>query len=202
MSQRSSRLLIIFIRNPVHGKVKTRLAKSIGDDKALRVYRELLEHTREVAAVTDSDRQVWYSEDTDEQDEWNQPLFSRHRQRGESLGERMEEAFALGFESGYNEIVIIGSDCPALKTGHLEEAFRELRRFDLVLGPSVDGGYYLLGMNRFYKELFRDMPWSGPELCGRTLDVAQELRLQVYKLETLNDIDTAEDLAAWQKRMR
>lgn len=200
MSQRSNRLLLIFIRNPVRGMVKTRLASSVGDRQALRIYRELLVHTRKIASAADADRQVWYSDYADEQDEWNQPLFSRHRQREGSLGDKMEEAFAHGFESGYREIVIIGSDCPTLETGHLEVAFRELIRSDLVLGPSKDGGYYLLGMNRFYPELFRGMPWSKPDLFRQTIEVAKNLDLSVHALETLYDIDTADDLAAYQNR--
>lgn len=176
--------------------MKTRLAKGIGEERALQVYRKLLDHTRTVASRTDAVRQVWYDSRIDRSDEWNPPEFVRKCQTAGSLGSRMSHAFKTGFESGYAPIVIIGSDCPALEPHHLSGAFSMLESVDVVLGPSADGGYWLLGMNRFLPELFERKPWSSPELYAETIRQIEKSGFSRAELETLRDIDTADDLEA------
>lgn len=195
-----SRLLLIFVRKPELGRVKTRLARTVGDHRALQIYRKLLDHTRWVAKQVRSDRQVWYAGTPDPSDAWKPPHFSRHRQPEGSLGEKMHSAFDHGFREGYRRIVIVGSDCPSLLPAHVDTAFRHLGDHDVVLGPSEDGGYYLLGLKRSRPELFEGMPWSRPELYSSTLEVIGRNSLRLAELEALNDIDTAGDLNAFRAR--
>lgn len=188
-------VLIIFIKNPQLGKVKTRLARSIGEDKALRVYKELLKYTLAMASNIDVQRQVWYSDYIDQQDAIDPELFDKAIQRGSNLGARMEEAFRQTFLLNRTEkALIIGSDCPDLTEDLIAKAFLKLDRYDLVVGPAVDGGYYLLGMKKNYHELFIDINWSSESVYPETLIRAEELQLKVFELPVLNDIDTEKDL--------
>ena len=189
-----TKVLLIFIKNPEAGKVKTRLAKSIGDDKALQVYKELLEKTISVAKRTDVRRQVWYSSFIDYEDEITTDKFEKYLQSGSNLGERMKNAFQQVFEEGVERAVIIGSDCPSLNKKIVKNAFDRLKEKDLVIGPSEDGGYYLLGMNRYYETLFEDIEWSTESVLESTLQKAESNRLKVFQLPILNDIDNLEDL--------
>lgn len=190
----NSDLLIVFIKNPVDGEVKTRLGASIGSTNALQVYKKLLDHTRDVAAQLDCDRQVWYSSMIDRRDSWNGEQFDKKLQKGDDLGERMSAAFREAFEAGYENAVIIGSDCADLTPGHIEKAFTVLDENDAVIGPSKDGGYYLLGLNNFREELFRDIVWSTPEVFEKTAEIFSRNGMKFKTLDTLNDIDTIEDL--------
>lgn len=188
-------VLIIFIKNPRLGKVKTRLARCIGEDKALRVYKELLKYTLEMASKIDVQRQVWYSDYIDQQDEIDPEFFDKALQKGSHLGARMEEAFRQAFILNRTEkAVIIGSDCPDLTEDLITLAFNKLDRFDLVVGPAADGGYYLLGMKKNHHELFIDINWSSESVYSETLKRAEELQLKVFELPILNDIDTEKDL--------
>ncbi len=187
-------LLMIFIKNPVEGKVKTRLAASVGSTNALQVYKKLLRHTQDVAIQVDCDRQVWYSSMIDRRDSWNTDLFDKKLQQGDDLGERMSVAFRKGFETGYKNVVIIGSDCPDLTPQHIDKAFEELESNDAVIGPSKDGGYYLLGLTGVRPELFNDIAWSTPEVYEKTTELFGRLEMSFSTLEILNDIDTLEDL--------
>lgn len=187
-------LLIIFIRNPEPGKVKTRLTDTIGEEESLKVYRKLLEHTQQVALNVPVDREVWYSDYIDREDEWSPSEFSKKLQKTGDLGDKMLYAFQEGFDSGYDKIVIIGSDCLELNVNHIKDAYQFLDQYDVVLGPSADGGYYLLGMKRLIPGLFLDKPWSEPDLYRQTVLTIRNESLTYYELEQLNDIDTWEDL--------
>lgn len=187
-------LLLIFIKNPEKGRVKTRLAESIGDEQALNVYRELLSITKSVTDELNCARQVWYSRFVDEQDQWSGDHYEKKLQVGQNLGQRMKNAFQDGFEEGYQKIVIIGSDCAELDPGILRQSFEALDSNDTVLGPSRDGGYYLLGMNRMYTDLFEDKDWSTPHVFDDTLEQIKKKQLTFRLLPILNDIDTKEDL--------
>lgn len=187
-------VLLIFIKNPEAGKVKTRLAKSIGDLEALQIYKKLLKRTLTVAAQSEVRKQVWYSTFIDKEDEISTDTFEKYLQTGSDLGARMSGAFQQAFKDGADRVVIIGSDCPDLNEDVLEDAFKQLENCDLVIGPSEDGGYYLLGMNRFYGALFNDVEWSTESVLESTIDRASEIGLNIEKLPVLNDIDTVEDL--------
>ncbi|MBD0254211.1 MAG: TIGR04282 family arsenosugar biosynthesis glycosyltransferase [Cytophagales bacterium] len=188
------RLLLVFVKNPVRGRVKTRLARTIGDEKALWVYEKLLAHTRRAARGVVAQRWVCYADFVPAADAWLEGGFAPHRQAGETLGDRMHEAFRQGFAAGYRPILIIGSDCPAISPALLEEAFRQLESFPVVLGPAADGGYYLLGMNHLVESLFRDKPWSTPAVLAETVADLQRAHIPYALLPVLSDVDEAADL--------
>jgi rSAM/selenodomain-associated transferase 1 len=194
-------LLLIFIKNPEPGKVKTRLAASVGPEKAYQIYLKLLSLTIDAATQVDAVKQVWYSSYVDSDDFISEKNFNKRKQMGENLGARMLHAFKGGFKEGYDNIVIIGSDCPDVNHVLLEQAFIDLSEHDLVIGPSADGGYCLLGMNKLEAELFRDIDWSTEHVLEQTLEKAKSLTLSVTCLPELNDIDTIEDLekADWDE---
>lgn len=185
--------LLIFLKPPRAGYVKTRLARTVGDDEALRIYRFLLDKTRAAVSGVAAARQLWFAEPPGDYDEWPAELFSQYLQSGADLGARMANAFEQAFAGGAESAVIVGSDCPLLETRHIEEAFAALAVSDLSLGPTPDGGYYLLGMRRFLPDLFRDIAWSTPAVLPATLDIAGRLGLSTHLLPELTDIDTEED---------
>jgi len=191
--------LIIFVKNPEIGRVKTRLAKTIGDEQALSIYQKLLLYTKEITKGLNADKSVYYSEHIDNNDLWDNMLFSKHLQRGDDLGERMQNAFADAFAQGKERVIIIGSDCLELETYMIKEAFAVLENNDVVLGPAKDGGYYMIGMTAFLPTLFEDKNWSTDDLLMDTISDLKKMNAKYYLLKTLNDIDTIEDLKALDK---
>jgi rSAM/selenodomain-associated transferase 1 len=185
--------LLIFIKNPVLGRVKTRLAATLGAEAALAAYQELLAYTRAVATRTTCRRRLYYSDYLPEADEWPADCFEKHLQAGADLGRRMANAFKSAFEAGADRVLIIGSDCPGITPAILAEGFEALRARDFVLGPSTDGGYYLLGMRRFQASLFEGIAWSSPTVCAETLLRMEALGGDCRMLPALTDIDTEAD---------
>lgn len=185
-------LLLIFTRNLYLGKVKKRLAAKVGDLPALGIYEFLLKHTASITAPVDADKRVYYSERVEESDLWNSKIFEKRQQQGADLGERMMNAFKEGFESGYSNIIIIGSDLYDLSTNNIEKAFESLETSDYVLGPAVDGGYYLLGMKSLNSEVFKNKTWSTDSVLEQTLENIKNDKTTI--LEERNDIDHYEDL--------
>ena len=190
----NERLLLLFVKNPVAGKVKTRLARTAGNDRALQVYKQLMQLTEKSAKQVDSARQVWYSSFIDQNDLFDSELFEKRLQKGDDLGERMGNAFSSSYEEGYRSVVIIGSDCPELDSDIIEQAFVELNKSDVVIGPSADGGYYLLGMNTFIPEIFEGIKWSSTDVLSQTKEKLDKSGYSFKELQVLNDIDTEEDL--------
>ncbi len=186
--------LIIFIKNPRKGKVKTRLAATLGDDKALKIYLCLLDYTKKVSERVVSDKLLFYSHQIDAKDEWSNNVFSKHVQIGADLGERMKQAFEVAFKTyHYKKVVIIGSDCAEISSDLVEEAFRELDDHDFVIGPANDGGYYLLGMRELFLPVFENKAWSTSGLLASTLDDLDKNNLSYCILPALTDIDTETD---------
>ena len=140
--------LIIFTRNPQLGKVKTRLAESIGEEKALEIYRALLEHTQSITLNLDCDKFVFYDQNIENNDIWLESVYDKKLQFGVDLGAKMQNAFNQLFELGYKNCIIIGSDIFDFKDFHIQDAFYKLQFSDVVIGPAEDGGYYLLGIKR------------------------------------------------------
>lgn len=188
------RLLIIFARNPVLGRVKTRLAREIGDEKALQVYLKLLEHTHKAASFVNCEKYIFYTDNLDEFGLLDYFKFKKHLQVGNDLGERMLNALITGRKDGFRKIIIIGSDCIDINTALIEKAFDMLESKDCVIGPALDGGYYLIGFNGVHQTLFTDKSWSSQDVFLDTLLDIQQLNLSYGLLETLNDIDSKEDL--------
>lgn len=190
--------LLIFIRNPQLGKVKTRLARTVGDAEALRIYRILLEKTRTAALGVQAERWLFYSDFIEKNDGWPDSDFSKKIQTNGDLGERMEQAFRTAFEEGAKKVIIIGSDCPQLTDEMLQMAFDELDKADFVLGPVPDGGYYLLGMKKLEPSVFHDIEWSTETVKTRTLEKIQAAGKSCALLPVLSDVDTEEDWQAVQ----
>lgn len=185
---------MIFTRNPELGKVKKRLAADIGDKEALELYNFLLKHTFQVTRDLPMDKVVYYSEAIPTGDIWEESTFSKAIQRGNGLGERMKNAFLDGFQKGYTNIVIIGSDLYDLQKEDLERAFLELEQYDYVLGPAQDGGYYLIGKKSLNSTLFENKTWGSDSVLRETLtNLTNE---HIILLEERNDIDTLKDLEA------
>lgn len=185
--------LIIFVRKPELGKVKTRLAATIGDENALKVYNDLLSHTCIITKGLSVDKYAFYSEQATGEDLWSKNGFHRKEQEGIELGKKMENAFENLGNEGYEKIIIIGSDCFELEESLIREAFDQLDKNDVVIGPANDGGYYLLGMKKIYSFLFRNKKWSTDSVCNDTLQDIHEHNLSCYQLPVLTDVDTEED---------
>ena len=193
----SKSLLIIFVKNLELGKVKTRLAASVGHEAALAIYYQLLRKTREVTKPIRVDKVVYYSERADPDDLWENEHYQKACQQGPDLGERMKNAFQKSFAEGYESVCIIGSDCMEISSSLIKEAFEKLQNSDAVIGPSQDGGYYLLGMNQFIPQLFENKVWSTDTVFTATLDDLNTLGMSHCELPVLSDVDTAEDLGDW-----
>lgn len=187
-------LLIIFAKKPELGKVKTRLAATIGDEKALEIYLKLLQHTYKEAYKVKADKAVFYSDKVHDFDMLDYFKFPKAVQSGSDLGEKMKNAFSLGFRRAYEKVVLIGSDCPTVTDEIIENAFRALDNHDAVLGPAEDGGYYLVGIKEPNNELFENKLWSTSDVL---LDTVLDLKKQnksYHLLQTLNDVDVEADL--------
>lgn len=186
--------LIIFVRNTIYGQVKTRLAKTIGNEKALLVYHELLRHTRTISSCLDCDKFVFYSDQIAADDLWDSPAYDKQLQLGDDLGQRMRNAFELVFRNGYEKAVIIGSDCYELDEQKIIKAFKLLETTTSVVGPATDGGYYLLGLTDLIPEIFDNVAWSTSAVCNQTIAILEDLSRSFLLLEPLNDIDEEKDL--------
>jgi len=193
MEKTSDNLLIIFYRNPEKGKVKTRLAATLGDEKAFLIYLELARQTRTVTILLDFDKAVYYSTKIDDHDLWTED-YGKFVQKGNDLGERMHNAFAEGFALGYKSICIIGTDCYELSSHEIREGFQYLKDHDVVIGPTEDGGYYLLGMNKLHTQLFEKKKWSTETVSDDTIKDIEQAGLTFFELVTLRDVDAEEDL--------
>lgn len=186
---------MIFVKNPVLGKVKTRLAKTIGDAQALHVYQNLLRFTSDVSKPLVQDKQVFYSDFLPKEDIlFEDYFFQKAVQQGNDLGERMKNAFKNSFEQGFDSVIIIGSDCPQITTELLQDAFEALKNYPVVLGPATDGGYYLLGMNEYIVQVFENKIWSTATVLEDTLKDLNNLGIDYTLLPMLTDIDEEKDL--------
>jgi rSAM/selenodomain-associated transferase 1 len=188
--------LLIFIKNPIKGRAKTRLAATVGDEEALRIYLELLKHTRNIVSKIDTHRNLFYSHFIDNNDEWNNDDFDKQLQIDSDLGGKMAAGFQTTFEKGATKAVIVGSDCASLTTKIVDAAFIKLENNDFVIGPADDGGYYLIGMKKFTPELFQNIDWSTEKVFPQTIDIINKQNKTYALLPILSDIDYEED---WKK---
>lgn len=188
----SKKALIIFTRNSELGKVKTRLAKSVSDESALNIYKFLIQHTVEITKDLNMDKYVFYSEEIHKNDAWDSDIFRKKLQSGNDLGERMHNAFDEMFGMGYQMAIIIGCDMFDWEKKDLETAFNALQNNNFVIGPAIDGGYYLLGMKEAHNTIFQNKNWGTSTVLEQTLkDLQYE---NVILLKELNDIDYYEDI--------
>ena len=191
--------LIIFAKNPEAGKVKTRLAATIGNEAALTIYNQLIAHIISITTDLPINKYVFYLNEITLNDTWDDNIFRKQLQNGNNLGERMKNAFNTVFENGYKSVVIIGTDCPGLDGDMIMDAFARLDLYDVIIGPSEDGGYYLLGSKCLHSALFESIAWSTSTVLKDTEDKCAELKLDYYMLPLLNDIDEEKDLVYLEK---
>ena len=194
-------LLIQFAREPVPGRVKTRLVPALGESGACELHTELVTHTCQQLLSTRLGRvELWVDGDV------RHPLFLRclddgvcsvHRQQGEDLGARMLFALSDGL-SRADKVLLVGSDCPSLDAGYLQAALEELDDIDSVIGPAEDGGYVLIGATAVHEALFRGINWGASTVLEETLSIARRIGLGVALLDPRPDIDRPEDLQHWQ----
>ncbi|MBF4984013.1 TIGR04282 family arsenosugar biosynthesis glycosyltransferase [Nonlabens mediterrranea] len=184
--------LIIFTRNPELGKGKRRLAATVGDQAAFEIYKFLLSHTREITKSVNAQPQVWYSEKLHQNDAWDNEVYQKYVQQGEDLGVRMQQAFDTAFKT-HDKVVIIGSDMHDLTTQDLDKAFELLDSHDAVMGPAIDGGYYLLGFKQQVPaNVFLNKEWGTETVQAETLKDLKNLNYTL--LEPRNDVDFYEDI--------
>ncbi len=193
--------VIVFAKAPQPGVAKTRLIPLIGAEGAARFHASMVKHTLGTALnARVGPVELHCAPDT--LDTFFSACASRYRvtlypQIGADLGARLQRTFEQGL-LGHKQIIIIGCDCPVLKTYHLREARDALRDHDAVLIPSEDGGYALIGLARCDARLFEDIEWGTDSVLATTRERLRELGWRWRELETLWDIDRPEDYQRWQ----
>ncbi len=198
--------LILFVKYPEPGNVKTRLGKTIGMDRAADVYREIAQSAFRISAAIAGEFTtiyVWFDPGADLTaiQSWvGDKRFVYAEQRGDSLGDRMRHAFQEAFGHGATKVVILGTDVPEINLSIVDQAFDALERHEVVLGPSTDGGYYLLGMRAPGHDLFDGIPWSTPDVFPATLRLLEKHHATVAFVPQLSDIDTLEDYIRFRAR--
>ncbi len=190
--------IVFFVKYPEPGEVKTRLAASIGPDKASELYGNfVLDILARIESTQLSFTICLYPEQKKELIMgWLGDGYEYSHQKGVDLGERMVTAFLEAFAGGHSRVILIGSDFPDLPQSFLEESLGALSTHDAVIGPAMDGGYYLIGFrdSTFSPQAFEGMQWGMGGVFRQTLSILKERRKRVYVLPVWNDIDTIEDL--------
>lgn len=185
--------LVVFIKNPKLGEVKTRLAKEVGDKKALQIYSLLLKHTIEVVnSLSELDVKFYINNFPNEDVFFFNNEIKFFLQEPGDLGKKMQNALDTQLEY-YQNVIIIGSDCPEISSDLIHLAREKLEIFDVVLGPSRDGGYYLLGLNEMHAGIFEKMEWSTDTVSDETIRRLLYKGLNIFLLPALDDVDHAED---------
>jgi rSAM/selenodomain-associated transferase 1 len=192
--------LIVFVRYPEAGKVKTRLAEGTSNEFAGSVYKLCAERIfSEISFLKNFNKYIFYSEEKDKEKiiEWTNNNFFYYHQVGDDLGERMFNAFEFVFNQQNRQAIIVGTDIPDLSKEIILGAIDSLDKNDLVIGPSHDGGYYLLGMKKVHSGLFEDIEWSSNSVFSSTVQKANASNLKIKELQMLRDIDTKNELDNW-----
>lgn len=194
--------LIIFAKEPKKDKVKTRLQGYLSKTQCVNLYKAFLRDTLDLAEKIACEHKIIAYDSHGESPRYLKkiaPRYTFYKQKGECLGERMYNAFKFAKSTGASKIVVIGSDSPALPASSVRKAFGLLDRADLVLGPSFDGGYYLIGLKSPCVGLFKGITWSSPTVFRDTIKNAQKLKKRVALLDKRYDIDDAKDLFRLKK---
>ncbi|MEH1827412.1 MAG: TIGR04282 family arsenosugar biosynthesis glycosyltransferase [Nostoc sp.] len=198
------RHLIIFTRYPEPGKTKTRLIPVLGTVGAANLQRQMSEYTifqvQELQKAIDISVEVRFTGGNSQlMADWlGLDLVYQFQGEGD-LGSRMARSLFEAFQSGAENVIIIGTDCPGVNAQILATAFEKLQAFDLVLGPAIDGGYYLIGLRQPILGLFVNIDWGTDRVFQKTVDIAQKLNLSYVSLSPLADVDRPEDLPIWEQ---
>ena len=195
--------LIIFIKNPELGKVKTRVAATVGNERALEIYHVLMQHTQKVSNRLTAQKYLYYSDFVDKNDIWQNDIYHKAVQHQEQdLGLKMAHAFRELSQKDYQKVLIIGSDCLELTEEIINNAYTQLSDNEVVIGPAFDGGYYLIGFNfqkigenygTVLKQIFLNKEWSHGDVCSEAIKACENLKLSYAELPTLNDVDEEKD---------
>ncbi len=189
--------VVIFVKAPRTGTVKTRLAQGIGSEAATAVYCTLVEALlQNLTALFEVELRFAPDDAAAEIEPWRHPLWRVRPQGDGDLGQRLSNAFAQAFAEGVQRVVIIGSDCPVVTAQDIVDAWTALLQHDVVLGPATDGGYWLIGLHSPQPALFQTIHWSTQAVLRETQDRARAARLNVHLLRELSDVDTEKD---WQE---
>jgi uncharacterized protein len=194
--------LIIFIKNPELGKVKTRLAATIGVEKALKVFKKLLVNIHDKSLEVRADKLLFYSSFVDQNDIWENDVFKKRLQnQSPDLGQRMFSAFEDAKTLGYSKVLIVGSDIYEITSDILNLGFELLENAETVMGPTHDGGYYAIGFNfakihspNFLIDIFLNKTWSHENVAREAIEVINSYAYTCNFLPILSDIDNEEDL--------
>lgn len=192
--------IILFVKYPTEGKVKTRLAETIGNKKALKIYTLLAEKiVTDIKRLRNTYNYIFYSEEEEKNkvQTWIKGNFFYAAQKGKNLGERMSNAFRLVFGHAAKKVLILGTDIPGISTAIINEAIKKLDDYNVVIGPSPDGGYYLLGLNKFTPELFENITYSTSTVLVETIKKIEDMQLTYFTLDEKADIDTEKELTNW-----
>lgn len=192
----SDRALVVFVKRPSPGAVKTRLVPALGDAGAAGLYRALAEHVLEATTPEGEYERLVFFDPEDALEEMRAwlPGVRLLAQSGDDLGARMADAFARAFARGARRVAIVGTDTPGVSRETVDQALGALDEADVVIGPAEDGGYYLLALRAPRPELFAGIAWSTPTVCDETLRRAAASALAVHRLPRRRDVDTLEDL--------
>jgi uncharacterized protein len=201
--QETHNALIIFIKNPQLGKVKTRLAATVGNEKALEIYHILMAHTQKITHRVNAEKYLYYSDFVDKNDIWTNEVYHKSVQHeGHDLGLKMAFAFRDALQEKHQKVLIVGSDCLELTDEIINQAYSKLTDNEVVIGPAFDGGYYLIGFNfqtigercgEVLKQVFLDKQWSHAQVYDEAIKTCESLNLKYDKLETLTDVDEEKD---------
>jgi len=197
MTKTKNQALILFVKAPRPGAVKTRLQPQLTPQIALQLYRAMVEDLLDtVKTMSNCDIHIYYypADAYKEVHSWLGEKWNFHPQQGEDLGARMANAFADLVSQTYPKIVLAGSDIPSIELQTIKDAFNQLGESDLVIGPCDDGGYYLIGMKQLHRQIFQDMNWSHDQVLKQTLHKAHSAGLEVRQLEMKSDIDSFADV--------
>ncbi len=203
MTARGENELIVFLKQPIEGRVKKRLAATIGHEAAVALYRCFVSDTLAAARRSGYPTTAFVHPPGAGAVAWLGGGVLCRPQQGHDLGERMLHAFQEAF-SRSSRAVLIGSDCPDLPPAFLREAFDGLKARDAVLGPAADGGYYLVGFSSpaFLPAIFKDIEWGGPKVFEATMTIFREKGVDIHVLPVWSDVDDYADLEALYGRCR
>lgn len=203
MTASLNNVLIIFVKYPEPGFVKTRLAEKIGKDKAAFLYRlfveAILARTEDIGF-----RRIIFCHPPKKSRGFRDWLGANevYFQEGDTLGERLSNAFEVTFKNGARRVITIGSDSPTIDKEVILKAFKNLENKQCVIGPAVDGGYYLIGLSRLHKEIFKDINWSTRDVFRQTKDKLNRLGLEFSILNKELDIDSFDDLMRLKDKLK
>lgn len=197
--------LLIFIKAPIPGQVKTRLAQTVGQEAATALYQCFTQDILSAVQALAVDQIVFYAPATatDGVKTWLGPDYTYHPQQGQDLGARMAHAFGYCFQLGYRRVLIIGSDSPDLPPDYLAQGLTALSRQQVVVGASADGGYYTLGFTaeNFTPEVFTGIAWSTSTVYQQTKRTLQAQQRPIHELRSWYDVDTQTDLYQLYQRL-